>query len=46
MASNAPGRCCIVGFKHEGDPQGTVKRVGDSVSVMHRFQTKHLADMG
>jgi hypothetical protein len=46
MASNAPGRCCIVGFKHEGDPQGTVKGVGDSVFLIHRFRMKQLADIG
>lgn len=34
MASHAPGKCCFVGFKHEGDPQGTVKKVGDRAFVV------------
>ncbi|KAG2418634.1 hypothetical protein HFD88_001735 [Aspergillus terreus] len=29
MASNAPGPCCVVGVKHEGDPKGTYKNIGD-----------------
>jgi hypothetical protein len=29
MASNAPGPCCVVGVKHEGDPKGTYKNIGN-----------------
>ncbi|KAL4889128.1 Alpha/Beta hydrolase protein [Aspergillus ambiguus] len=29
MASNAPGPCCVVGVKHEGEAQGSYKTIGD-----------------
>ncbi|KAK4119055.1 alpha/beta-hydrolase [Parathielavia appendiculata] len=29
MASNPPGRCCTVGFKHDGTPTGKMVRVAD-----------------
>lgn len=29
MASNAPGQCCTVGVKHEGNATGEIKKIGD-----------------
>lgn len=28
MASNPPGQCCTVGIKHEGEPSGSIVKVG------------------
>ena len=28
MASNPPGQCCIIGFKHEGEALGSIVKVG------------------
>lgn len=28
MASNPPGKCCVVGVRHEGEPQGKMIKVG------------------
>ncbi|KAL1999251.1 hypothetical protein VTN02DRAFT_4824 [Thermoascus thermophilus] len=29
MASNPPGACCVTGFKHEGNPSGEIKAIGN-----------------
>jgi len=29
MASNPPGKCCMVGVKHEGTAKGEIKKIGD-----------------
>ncbi|PGH13602.1 hypothetical protein AJ79_03595 [Helicocarpus griseus UAMH5409] len=29
MASNPPGPCCLMGFKHEGTPKGEMKKIGN-----------------
>ena len=33
MASHSPAKCCLVGFKHDGDPQGEIKAVGGCAHV-------------
>ncbi|KAK3948705.1 dienelactone hydrolase [Pseudoneurospora amorphoporcata] len=29
MASNPPSKCCVVGFRHEGEPTGSMTKVAD-----------------
>lgn len=33
MASNPPGKCCTVGFKHEGQTIGKIEKVAGSMSL-------------
>lgn len=42
MASNPLGRCCIVGVKHKGTPQGEIKQIDDSNIPAHPWQCPRL----
>jgi dienelactone hydrolase len=43
MASNPPAACCTIGVKHEGNPKGSFKQLGDGMSpVLWEPNQSHL----
>lgn len=32
MTSNPPGPCCVIGVKHDGEPRGQIRKIGNGIT--------------
>lgn len=45
MTSNAPGPCCVVGVKHDGEANGQIETVGNGIlyaCFINRYGLDHI----